>query len=249
MARRKRLNIHNTDKVFNLTIVQQYEQGNEVVVTLENIQEINEGIQDRLAKQGKLKSRDNTHYIVRYAENFTMDALSPLIQYGGSYTLETKKGVSEEYLPLLAENRKNGRVSFVLQDKYSFEQVQTIVRFSEVLTVSMVILLKAGEPKSGAIIRALSQLRYRIDKVELSFPTITKEEYRALSDRECLYELDNGLYVPTVDYKYHMFSELRNACSFWKMNLIMRAHSETEYEKLVELADVDKAVRKGNLTW
>jgi len=249
MARKKRLNIHNTDKVFNLTIVQQYEQGNEVVVTLENIQEINESIQGRLDKQGKLKSRDNTHYIVRYAENFTMDALSLLIQYGGSYTLETKKGISEEYLPLLAENRKNGRVSFVLQDKYSFEQVQAIVRFSEVLTVSMVILLKAGEPKSGTIIRALSQLRYRIDKVELSFPTITKEEYRALSDRESLYELDNGLYVPTVDYKYRMFSELRNACSFWKMNLIMRAHSETEYKKLVELADVDKAVRKGNLTW
>lgn len=249
MARKKRLNIHNTDKVFNLTIVQQYEQDNEVVVTLENIQEVNKDIQDRLSKQGKLKSRDNTHYIVRYAENFTIEALTHIIQYGGSYTLETKKGISEDFLPLLADNRKNGRVSFVLQDNYSFKQVQTIVRFSEVLTVSMVILLKAGEPKSCNIIRALSQLRYRVDKVELSFPTLTKEEYLMLPNRENLYEQSNGLYTPTVDYKYRIFSELRNACSFWKMNLIMRAHSEDEYEKLVERADVDKAVRKGNLTW
>lgn len=249
MSRKKRLNIHNTDRVFNMQIVEGYNQKPMQFINKRNEVEIVSDIKKYAGTQGLLIRRDNNHYHM-FLSQVSYSTLETVSTYAGLFTLVIDKKVDKDTLALLAKNRKNGRAVSTLKEDYSFEEVQEIVRISEVISITMDVHPLLGDTSPNAVIIALSNVRYRVDKVQLVFqPVLTTFLEKNPSIQPYYVKKHGNLSQPKINKVYDFFSELRDACSHWKMNILIEVNNKNEKEQLEKLRDIDMTVRKGSSAW
>lgn len=250
--RKKRLNIHNTDKMFNLAFLER-KKAEFTYVNKFTAPDIKESLQDLKEAEGIVVSRDNKSYIV-YQEVMQDDGLiRDVFTYGGFVSYYTDGTIPYHIVELLNVNRKNSRVVVKAKSNYKYSEIQSIARASMSATVVVDAPIVYGVTDYTLLIAGLSRLRYRVDRLELVFPPLNSTEYRqavALNKEVKKYYYKEGTrYFLKSEYKYNTFNLIRNACSHWKVYIFMVVDNEADFTKLYKLKSKDEATRKGSISW
>lgn len=235
MARKKRLNIHNTDQVFNLQIVERHKEIPVTYVTPETVR--------RIVDQELTAERLPKHYHMRLSEIDVAD-IRKVCEGAELFTLEIDKKPTKELIQILADNRKNGRAVFTLKEDYTHKEVQELIKVSEVISVTVSLQPILGETDISAVIIALSNIRYRVDKLQLVFPSIPLTAGQERKGITNYYKKKESCYDPKMNKVYGFFNELRDTCSHWKINIIIEVSNSNQKQQLVKLSQKDTAGRK-----
>lgn len=250
--RKKRLNIHNTDKMFNLAFLER-KKDEFTYVNKFTAPSIKDSLQGLKGNDSIITVRDDKSYIV-YQEVMQDDGLiRDVFTYGGFVSYYTEGTIPYHIVELLNMNRKNSRVVVKAKSNYTYSEIQSIARASMSATVVVDAPVVYGVTDYTLLIAGLSRLRYRVDRLELVFPPLNSTEYKHAVSlnknvKKYYYKEGNKYYLKS-DYKYNTFNLIRNACSHWKVYIFMVVDNEADFTRLNKLKSKDEATRKGSISW
>lgn len=250
--RDKRLNVHNTDKMFNLRFFLR-DKNDIVKVSILNREAIRKDMQSLKEESTLIPKRDTKTYII-FQEVMQDDALvQDIFNHGGFVTYYSDGNIPYHIVKLLHKNKKTSRVMVLIKSTYGYEEIRDIALTSMSGTVCVDVPIVYGVSDYTQVVAGLSDIRYRVDRVELSFPPLTEKEYNKAVEINTnvrkYYKKKEGKYYLKSEYKYNFFNYIRNACSHWKMYLYLLCDNEQDLKKLTALKEKDEAHRKGAYTW
>lgn len=199
--------------------------------------------QDRLNKEMDSLKKESTRYNIRdnnryllYKQRYGNDTLNDkIIDHGGFVHYYTEDKVPVPIINKLS-GAPNSEVVYKCKKHYDLESV-TNVQFASMATqVTLDVPIVLPDINPYDYLFALFPLRYHVDKVKISFPTLTTKEVRKRHKR--YYELKDGVYHLKPKYKYNCFKSVFEPLSTWKMNLWLVCDSLPDLKKVE-----DKIVR------
>jgi len=251
MARKRRLNIGNTDRVFNLTLVDKSDFDYSVVTT-QTQDEITKHIEQQAKESGLLAERDDKHYLI-FKSPLANDSLNQnLFRYGGQVTYYSDGVVPYPIVQLLSENRKFSKVCYQFKKQYDIEEIKNVNLVAMAGTVVLDLPIVYSQMTPYQVLVSLFDLRYKVDRVELAFPALSVEDVEGNPSLREFYiqsESDSATYELKSEYKYEFFDEIRDSLSSWKMNVFLICDNEKDHKRLAKLQEVDSKKRKGSSIW
>lgn len=234
--RRKRLNIYNTDRHFNFNLVEKDEINSKIKITRENEDDIEKSLDLVAGKSKKFKLRDDKDYLI-YQEKYNNDKLiKKVINHGGSVSYYTDTIVPYYVLTQLSMNTKS-EVIYALRAKFKKEEVENINLSYMGTTVTIDAPVVIPDISPYALLFALHPLKTNVDRVQLSFPSLTGREVRGRHKK--YYHKVGKHWEVKPEIKYEYFKFIQDSLSIWGMNIWIVCDSKTDLDTLITLADVD----------
>lgn len=231
MARKRSLNIHNSDRIFNLNLTTKQEENNFTKVTRINEKDI-ERKMDKLNKESvRFNKRDDKAYLL-YKERYGNDTLQDKIfNHGGFIHYYTSDKAPIPVINRLASIPQSEIIYFCQKD-YTAEQVRNVQLASMATQVAVDVPIVLPDINPYDYLFSLYPLRYHADKIKISFPSLLEDE---IQDRhKPFYVFYNGAYHLKSKYKYDCFRFLQEPLSTWKMNIWLVCDSERDLNMVEE---------------
>lgn len=227
MARERKLNVYNSDKMFNLAFLPKEEENYTVVDHL-SAETVKAHLLEHAEEQDEfLKERDGVSYRIEDADDRDDELIQLLFEYGGHITYVAHGIIPAPVVELLARNRRYASPVYVYKGDYMLPEIENIQQVSAGSKVSIEVnvtpLLTPFE-----LMSSLADLMFSVDIVKLRF--VSAEDW-------------------TGESKYEFFNEIRDALSGWKMGIVMVTENEKEQGYLEKRKAEDSAKRKGSRVW
>jgi|SRR5437763_661029 hypothetical protein len=229
MSREKTLNIHNTDRKFNLNLTTKQDEANFIKVTRLNEKQI-ENDMDRLEDLSHRFNRRDHHSYMLFQERYSNDTVQEKVFNHGGFIYYYTSGK----VPIPVINKLAGvpqsEVIYYCKKEYSVDDVLNVQMSSMATKVSVDVPVVLPDINVFDYLFALYPLRYHVDKVRISFPALSEKE---LQDRhKPFYTFYNGAYHLKSKYKYECFKHLQEPLSTWKMNIWVICDSKMDMNKV-----------------
>lgn len=241
-GRVKKLNIFNTDRYFNVNLMKRTDIEEKRKITRLNEATIEEEMDLLEARSRKYPVRDTNSYLI-FQEKYTNDALiEKVISHGGEVSYYTDTVVPYYVLKQLAMNLES-EVIYTLRPEFT-EKEQENIELSYMATrvvIDVPIVLPDMSPYDLLFI--LHPLKTNVDRVQLSFPPLHKDE---LSERHMEYyeQVPNtDLYTMKPHYKYSFFKYIQTSLSIWKMNIWIVCDNTADYDAMNNFVQKDLSKR------
>lgn len=225
-TRQKRLNINNTDRHYNINLMQAKEIENKVMVTRLNEKEIEENM-DSLAKRSRrFPVRDTLEYII-FQERYTNDRLiKKLIQHGGSITYYTNTILPYYVLTQLSMNLSS-EVVYSMRKEFTDKEQENIELSYMATKVIIDLPVVIPDINPYDVLMSLEKLKTNVDNVQLSYPPLHKSE---IADRHKeYYEQKGDFFYVKPHYKYDYFKYIQTSLSIWKMNIWLVCDNDLDF--------------------
>lgn len=227
MSRQRRLNVYNSDKMFNLSFLPKSED-NYTLVTSDSAEEIKQHLKEHASEQDEfLKERDDVSYLIEDTEDRDDELVQLLFEYGGHVTYLAHSMIPAPVIELLARNRRYATPAYRFKDDYTVLEAENVQQVSAGAKVTVrVDVTHLITPFD--VMSAMADLMFSVDTVEFRF--LSGEDW-------------------TPEEKYDFFNEIRDALSGWKMGIVFVTENEEEQEYLEKRKADDSAKRKGSRVW
>jgi len=242
MTRKKSLNIHNTDRLFNLNLTTKQDEANFIKVTRINEKAIEREMDQLKAKSTRFKKRNKKHYLL-YKERYGNDTIQDKVfDHGGHIYYYTTDRVPVPIINKLAAVPQS-EVVYFCKKEHTLEDVRNVQLVSMATKVSIDVPIVLPDINIYDYLFSLYPLRYHVDKVKISFPALSEKE---IQDRhKPYYVFYNGMYHLKSKYKYLCFQYLQEPLSTWKMNIWLICDSKRDMAMVEEMVIKDnKRFRK-----
>lgn len=237
MSAKKRLNVGNTNRHYNINLMKSADIERKIKIHRLNEDKIEKEM-DTLEKRSRhLPLRDTKEYLI-YQEKYTNDKLiRKVISHGGSVSYYTTSVVPYYVLTQLA-NHTDSEVVYSIKKEYTDRERENIELSYMATKVIIDCPMVIPDMSPYDLLFALHDLKTNVDKVQLSFPPLKEIGER----HKEYYELRDGKYHVKPHYKYMFFEYIQHSLSLWKMNIWLVSSDKVDYEALQRL--IDKAKRK-----
>jgi hypothetical protein len=227
MTRKKSLNIHNTDRMFNLNLTTKQEQANFIKVTRLNEKMIEREMDELKRKSARFNKRNRKSYLL-YKERYSNDTVQDkIMNHGGYIHYYTTDRVPVPVINQLA-NVPQSEVIYFCKKDYTAEDVRNVQLVSMATKVAIDVPIVLPDINVYDYLFSLYPLRYHVDKVNISFPALSENE---IQDRHKeFYIFYNGMYHLKAKYKYQCFQYLQEPLSTWKMNIWLICDSKRDLQ-------------------
>jgi hypothetical protein len=231
MTRIKNLNIHNTDRLFNIRLTTKQEATDFVKVTRLNEKEVERDM-DELQKQStRFKKRNQKKYLL-YKERYGNDTVQDkVLDHGGYVYYYTHDRVPIPVINKLASVPQS-EVIYLCKQKHQLEDVKNVQLASMATKVSIDVPIVLPDINVYDYLFSLHPLRYHVDNVRISFPALSEKEIQ--ERHKPFYVFYNGMYHLKSRYKYECFRYLHEPLSTWKMNIWLICDSKRDLHKVEE---------------
>lgn len=222
MARTKRLNILNSQKVYNLTIE---EPADKVLVTLDNQTEIANEIADYADTQDDLfPERNGVNYKVLYETGIDFNFLKVLVLFAEHVEVASVKPLPLPIIDYLANFPRVVTVLYAFNPELTDKEITSIQQTSAGLKVSIDYRLTASS-SPYELMSGLGDITYITDALYITYKGT---DYA---------------------YAYEFFNSVRDALSGWKVNIIFLTKDNELKEYLLERKAEDEKVKKSLSVW
>lgn len=220
----KRLNILNTQKVFNLTIEDYTPQ---VLIEGEVKEYLKNEIQEKETEKYLLEKIEGKYLYKLGATNEDYDFVKKLSAYLEDLTIEITTPLPIPLLDYLVRFPRNVVIMLPLvrDEDLSEEFIENIQYISAGLKVTIKVDIDSFYNDAYSVLSILGDLPYIVDEV-------------------VLYYTDTSV----VDI-YSFFNEIRDALSGWKMNIILIVNSSDDKEYLMNRKAEDEQEKKSSTVW
>jgi len=227
MTRKKSLNIHNTDRMFNLNLTTKQEQASFTKVTRLNEKLIEREMDELKRKSTRFNKRNRKSYLL-YKERYSNDTVQDkIMNHGGYIYYYTTDRVPVPVINQLA-NVPQSEVIYFCKKDYTAEDVRNVQLVSMATKVAIDVPIVLPDINVYDYLFSLYPLRYHVDKVNISFPALSEKE---IQDRHKeFYIFYNGMYHLKAKYKYQCFQYLQEPLSTWKMNIWLICDSKRDLQ-------------------
>lgn len=232
MARQKVLNIHNTDRMFNLNLTTIQDESNFIKVTKLNEKEIEREMDSLTAESGRFYKRDNKSYLL-FKQRYPNDTLlTKVINHGGYIYYYSDGRVPIPVINQLAAVPQS-EVVYLCKKEHTLEDVLNVHMTSMATKVTIDVPIVLPDINIYDYLFSLYPLRYHVDKVKISFPPLQENEIQE-RHRE-FYVYYNGMYHLKSKYKYECFCHLQEPLSTWKMNIWLVCDSKRDLKMIEDM--------------
>lgn len=243
-TRVKRLNINNTDRHFNVNLMQKQDIEQKVMVTRINEKEIEENMDLLKARSKRFPVRDTTEYII-FQERYTNDRLiKKVIQHGGGISYYTDTILPYYVLTQLSMNLAS-EVIYSMRKEFT-DKEQENIELSYMATkviIDLPVIIPDINPYDVLI--SLERLKTNVDKVQVSYPPLHKDE---IADRHReYYQQDGDYFYVKPHYKYDYFKYIQTSLSIWKMNIWLVCDNDKDFEAVDKFVQKEKDRRSVNV--
>ncbi|AFQ96484.1 hypothetical protein [Bacillus phage vB_BceM_Bc431v3] len=230
MARKKSLNIFNTDRAYNINLTTVQEEGSFIKVTKLNEEEIEQEMDQLKEESVRFNMRNDKRYLL-FKQRYANDTLHEKIINHGGYI----KYYSDGRVPIPVINQLSSvpqsEVIYLCKKEHTIDDVLNVQLASMATSVVVDVPIVLPDINVYDYLFSLYPLRYHVDKVRISFPPLREDE---IQDRhKKFYTLYNGMYHLKAKYKYQCFCYLQEPLSTWKMNIWLTCDSQKD-KKMVE---------------
>lgn len=230
MTRKKSLNVHNTDRMFNLNLTTKQDEADFIKVTRINEKEIERDM-DELKKVSKRYNRRNDKKYMLYKQRYGNDTVqSKILDHGGFVYYYTQDRVPIPVINKLA-GVPQSEIIYFCRREHELEDVKNIQLASMATKVTIDVPIVLPDINVYDYLFSLHPLRYHVDKVKISFPPLREDEIQNRHKKYYVYY--NGAYHLKSKYKYECFRLLQEPLSTWKMNIWLVCDSKRDM-KMVE---------------
>jgi hypothetical protein len=236
MSRKKSLNIHNTDRLYNLNLTTKQEEARFIKVTRLNEKEIERDMDVLKAASTRFNRRNQKRYML-YKERYSNDTVQEKVfDHGGHVYYYTTDRVPTPVINKLASVPQS-EVIYCCKKEHTIDDVMNVQFASMATKVTMDVPIVLPDINVYDYLFSLYPLRYHVDKVKISFPALSEKE---IQDRHRpFYVFYNGMYHLKSRYKYECFHHLRNPLSTWKMHIWLVCDSKKDLHMVEELVTRD----------
>lgn len=242
MSREKTLNIHNTDRKYNLNLTTREDESDFIKVTRLNEKRIERDMDELRRTSQRYNKRNNKKYML-YKQRYSNDTLQDKVfDHGGFVTYYTTDRVPVPVIAKLAGVPQSEVIYFCKKD-HLLEDVQNVQLASMATKVTIDVPIVLPDINPYDYLFSLYPLRYHVDKIKISFPALREDE---INERHLtFYELKDGMYYLKPEFKYDCFRYLHEPLSTWKMNIWLVCDSEEDQQQIEEMVVRDnKRFRK-----
>lgn len=225
MTRKKSLNIHNTDRLFNLNLTTKQEEADFIKVTRLNEKQIEKDMDELKAASTRYNKRNNKRYLLykqRYANDTVQDKV---FDHGGYIYYYTTDRVPLPVINKLASVPQS-EVVYYCKKEHTIEDVMNVQLASMATQVTVDVPIVLPDINPYDYLFSLAPLRYHVDKVKISFPALKEEELQERHKE--YYVFYNGMYHLKAHYKYQCFKYIQDPLSTWKMNIWLVCDSKMD---------------------
>ena len=219
---KKRLNILNSQKVFNFQIRSPLIR---TQVNINNYQDYEQYIQEFINEQDEfITDRDEVEYSLVYNQLMPYEFILSMIEYGGKVEVVTNESLPISLIDRMARFPRNCYITYLFKDEYTQKEIENIQQASAGLKIS--ILLQADDSTDAyQVLTSLADIPFIIDQVIIQY---------------------NG-----TDYgiEYELFNDIRDALSGWKMAIIFETNNKKQKEYMLKRKEVDENIRKSSTVW
>lgn len=236
MARKRFLNIHNSDRVLNITLTTKQEQANFTKVTRINEKKIEREMDQLKEKSTRYNKRNKEHYLI-YKERYGNDTIQEKIfNHGGYISYYTDGRVPIPIINKLAATPQSEAV-YLCKKEFTLEEVKNVHMTSMATRVTIDVPIVLPDMNIYDYLFSLYPLRYHVDKVNISFPALSEKEIQ--ERHKSFYVFYNGMYHLKAKYKYQCFRYLQEPLSTWKMNIWLICDSQKDMQMVEDLVKKD----------
>lgn len=242
-ARKKRLNIGNTDRYFNIQLVKREDIGKKIKVTRLNEEEIEKNMDLLAARSHRMKVKDNNEYLI-YQETYTNDKLiQKIINHGGRVSYYTDSIVPYYVLEQLSRNLKS-EVIYSLRPSFTSREIENIELSAMATPVTLDIPIVLPDMSPYDLLFILHPLKTNVDSAQISFPPLQKSEMKKRHYK--YYHRVNDHYEMKPKYKYAFFKYVQTSLSIWKMNIFLVCDSDEDYDAVNAFVQEEITKRTSN---
>jgi len=236
MARQRRLNIFNSDRIHNLNLTTKQEEANFTKVTRLNEKKIEQEMDQLKEKSTRFNKRNKKRYLI-YKERYGNDTVQDKIfNHGGYISYYTTDRIPIPVIGRLAAIPQSEAI-FLCKKDFSLEEVRNVHLASMATKVTIDVPIVLPDMNVYDYLFSLYPLRYHVDKVNISFPALSEKEIQ--ERHKPFYVFYNGMYHLKATYKYQCFQHLREPLSTWKMNIWLVCDSKQDLHKVEEMVRKD----------
>ena len=221
--RKKRLNVLNTQRIFNLTLVDK----NDYVLDIDssNYSIYWEKLKVHIDNQDDIiPDRDGISYAIHYTDNIDYGFILDVLNYGADINVITSSTIPEPIIDAMAHNDKVSHATYKFKNKYTTSEVSNIQQSSSAVDVD--ITMEANDSTRGYdIMVSLSDVVFSVDNLIINYVG---------SD---------------LDREYELFNEIRDALSGWKIGIVFSVNSEEEKDYMDSRKNVDEKLKKSSTIW
>lgn len=244
MARKKRLNINNTDRYFNIQLMLKDEIENKIKVNRLNENEIEEEM-NALAGQStrRMNAKNDKSYIL-YQEKYNNDTLiHKLLKYAGAVTYYSTTIVPYYVTKELAKNL-NSEVVYPVKPHYEKREIENIQMNFTACPVSLDCPIVIPDVSPYDILFAVHPLKTSVDKIKISFPQLSEKEVKPR--HKAYYHKVGNHYEVLPQVKYNYFKYIQTSLSLWKMNIWLVCDSKEDEKEVQKFIDNEKKKRSSS---
>ncbi|AGK86980.1 hypothetical protein FDJ58_gp172 [Bacillus phage SIOphi] len=229
MSRKRTLNIHNTDRVFNLNLTTKQKESEFIKVTKLNEKEV-EREMDALKKTSSRFNKRNSKKYLLYKHKYADDTVQEKVfDHGGHIFYYTPDRVPMPIISKLASVPQS-EVVYNCKKEYTVEDVKNVQLVSKATQVSVDVPIVLPDINPYDYLFSLYPLRYHVDKVKISFPALREDEIQKRHKKYYVYY--NGMYHLKSKYKYDCFRFIQEPLSTWKMNIWLVCDSRKDMKRV-----------------
>lgn len=222
MAKKKRLNVYNSQKMFNLTLREPIVREK---VTLENYDIFDKVITEFIEGQDEfIPERDDKEYRVYYNQEIPYEFILKLVDYGGIVEIITDESLPISLIDKMVSFPRNCFVTYTFKEEYTEKEISNIQQSSAGLKTSIYIETD-DSVDSYTILTSLADIPFIIDQVII--------RYRGHD----------------YDIEYEMFNDIRDALSGWKMSIVFETWDKKQKKYMTKRKEVDEKIRKSSTVW
>lgn len=222
MARKKRLNVLNSQKIFNLNIVPR--KNDYVDVYPDNYKGILQSLKDDKSTQDPiLKERNGVEYRVFYDDSYDYEFYTLLVEVSENFLLVSNTSIPVTLIDLLSSYPRFAQVMYLFTKEYTQNQIDNILQASAGVKVS---ILYSTDSSNGFILkRSLYPLKYSANELVIHWIGDNYEE------------------------EYELFTSIRNALSGWGIVITIEYKNDEEREYLFKRKEEDAEIKQSSYVW
>lgn len=222
MARKKRLNVLNSQKIFNLNIVPR--DYSYVPVTPDNYNDIFKELELFSKEQDPIiKNRNGIKYIVYYDKLYDFSFYKYLVELSDSFLLVTDDIIPVTLIDLLSSYPRIVQARYIFNSEFTDGIIENIIQTSAGIKVS--ILYNTDSDSSFSLKRGLYPLKYSANEVIIRWESTNYEN------------------------EYSFFTGIRNALSGWGIVITIEYNTIEERDYLLKRKKEDAEIKQSSYVW
>lgn len=234
--RKKKLNVGNTDRHFNINLVNLEAEEKPVLVTDKNRDDIKSEMEVLRRKSRRLRVNNETSYLMDYDRSMDDALFASLCEHGGCIKFRSDTVIPYYVTKQLANNPSSGAI-YKMRYPFSVDEQHNVELSFMSTETSVEVDIKLPEDGPWELVFALSCLKTNLDNVYINFPLVTRDEL--VSNYEHYYEQVAEGYSLKAEYRYQFFKYIQTSLSIWKMNIYLNCESQAVYDEMNSFVQAD----------